>query len=250
MSWRRTGSQCVFALAAAISIAPARAQQTNIRSVRFYTVKPDRLGDFLAATKEYNAVVMKTGSDHYYSLWHSLTGDNEYARADNYAQWADLDNLTDPKIKDQAALLQTITTRIIQCTEHSHRIIEEVLPDLSLPPGGELPKMIRLLRTRVRPDRVGEYLALSKSDVLPAIKKSGLKFFSVAQLRYGAPTTEFTTVAGFNSWADLGAGFGLEKGMGKEGYQHYLATVGQLVVEREFNVYSLVPESSYLPPAK
>ena len=60
--------------AAAMLITPARAQQANIESERFYTVEPDRLADFLSATRKYNAIVMKTRSDHYYSLWHSLTG--------------------------------------------------------------------------------------------------------------------------------------------------------------------------------
>ncbi len=195
-------------------------------------------------------LLAKGGSNRYYSMWQSLTGANEFARATSYTRWADMDAGADPKMKEQAAELQGISTRIIQCTERWHTIIDEVLPDLSLPDTAETPKMIRVLRTQVRPDKVGEYVALSKSEVLPAIKKAGLKFFSVSQVRYGAPTSEFVTIAGFNSWAELGEGSGIEKGIGKEGYQRYLVTVGQLYVEREFNVYRFVPESSYLPAAK
>ena len=39
-------------LAAAVLGSPASAQDANIRSVTFYTVKPDRIGDFQAEIKE------------------------------------------------------------------------------------------------------------------------------------------------------------------------------------------------------
>jgi hypothetical protein len=106
-------------------------------------------------------------------------------------------------MKDQAAQLQSIGSRIAQCEESTHRVIEEVLPDLGLPPTGAAPTMIRVLVTQVRPDKVSEYLALVKGEVLPAAKKAGLKAYSVAQVRYGAPNTEFVSVAGLSNWADL-----------------------------------------------
>src|SRR5271170_450779 len=137
MGWkqRRAGYQCAFAMVgAAMLIAPAEAQQGNIQSVRFHTVKPDRAGDFLAATKEYTAAVRKGGSEHYYFLLHSLTGANEYVRVDNYAKWADMDQTgPEPKLKEVASQLQSINTRISQCIESSHRVIDELLPELSLP---------------------------------------------------------------------------------------------------------------------
>jgi L-rhamnose mutarotase len=230
-------------------VTPAPAQQANIRSVRFYAVKSDRIGDFQAAVKEYNAIVTKAGSTRYYSIWASLTGASEYARVDNYTKWADLDAGLDPKLQDQAAELQRITTRISGCTESSHRIIEEVLPDLSLPGTSEMPKMIRTLQTKVRPEKVNEYLELVKNEVLPAIKKSGIKDYSVAQERYGAPSSEFLSVAGLNNWADFDGGFGVEKVMGKEGYQRFLAKLRPLILETEYNVYRFQPDLSHLPAA-
>lgn len=253
MIWRPTKAACpcAFALvAAAFAIASARAQQGNIESVRFYTVKPDRLADFLAATREYNVVVTKAQSNHYFSLWHSLTGANEYARVEFYTKWADLDIVGDPKMKEQAAVLQGLVTRILQCTEGSHRVMHEVLPDSSLPPTAEVPKMIRVLRTRIRPDKVGEFLALQKSDVLPAVKKSGLKFYTFSRVRYGDPSAEFVSVAGFNGWADLDGGFGVQKGLSGAGYQQFLAKLLPLIIETQFDVFSLVSDSSYFRPAR
>jgi hypothetical protein len=234
--------------AIAAMIAPAWAQQRNLRSVTFYRVKPDRVGDFQADIKEYNAVFQKAGSDRYYTIWQSLTGSNEYARVDYHAKWVELDMpvAQDPKLKEYAADLQRIGTRIIQCTESSQRIVEEVLPELSLPSTNEVPAMIRTLRTRVRPDKLNEYLALVKGEILPAAKKSGLKAYTVAQSRLGAPTTEFLTVAGFSKWAELDQPFGVAKGLGEEGYQRLLAKIRPLILESEYNVYRFQRDLSYM----
>jgi len=241
------------AFAAAALVIPARAQEgpANIRSLSFYTVKPDRIGDFQAEIKEYEAVLTKAGAgaSHYHSMWHSLTGPNEYVLADYSTKWADFDSTPDPKLKEVQADLQRIGTRITQCTESLHRIIEEVLPDLSLPGGAGVPKMISVLRSRVRPDKVDEYLGLVKNEVLPAAKKSGLTVFSVSRVRYGAPTTEFISVAGLSKWADLDGGFGVPKGMGEEGYQRFLEKIRPLLVESEYAMYRFQPDLSYLPAA-
>jgi len=243
---RRFGYQCVFALA--MLIAPARAQQPTIQSVRFYTVKPDRVADFLAATKEVSALYAKGGSTRYYYLLHSLTGANEYLRVDNYAKWADAEAAPDPKMAEQRVQLAALTTRIVQCTEGSHRLIDELIPDLSLPQTGAV-QMIRVLRTRVRPEKIGEYLALVKSEVVPAAKKAGVKLYSTSQVRYGGSNTEFVVVSGLNAWADLDGGLFIQKAMGEDGYQRFLLKLRPLTIDSEANLYRFVPESSYLPAA-
>jgi hypothetical protein len=110
--------------------------------------------------------------------------------------------------------------------------------------------MIRVLVTKVRPDKVSDYQALQKSEVLSAAKKAGLKGYSIAQVRYGAPSTEFVSVVGLSNWADLDGGTWIEKAMGEEGYQRFLLKLRQLIIESEAVIYRLVPDSSYSPAAK
>jgi len=243
----RFGYQCVFAVvAAATMIAPARAQ--NVRSVTFYTVKPDRTGDFLAATKEYAALMKKGGSDRFFQVWHSVTGANEYAFVRNYAKWAELDVLPEPKMKEHEAQVQSIFSRIGACEESYYRVIDELLPDLSLLQTVSV-QMIRVLRTRVRPEKVNEYMALVKSEVLPAMKKAGMKVYGVSQVRYGGPNTEFINVSGLDKWADLDGGLAIQKAMGEEGYQRFLAKLRPLIIDSEAAIYRFVPDSSYMPAA-
>jgi len=144
--------------------------------------------------------------------------------------------------------LAQINMRIVDCTESWHRIIEEVNPDLSLPDSGTIPTMIRVLVSQIRPDKVNDYLALVKSDILPAIKKTGQKDYSIAQGRYGEPSATITSVAGLRNWADLDGGFGVEKALGKEGYQTFLLKLTPLVTSTQFDIYRFQPDLSYLPP--
>jgi hypothetical protein len=244
----RVVCQCIFAMAvAAALVTPAFAQDGNIRSITFYTVKPDRIGDFQAEIKEYDAILVKGGSERYASTWVSLTGPREYAHVSYYTKWADLDAGPEPKMKEQAADLARITVRIVDCTESSHRSIEEVLPDFTLS-SGEMPKMIRVLVTQVRPDRFNEYLELARNEILPAVKRGEVKDYNFSETRFGASSTEVVSVAGLSSWADLDGGFGAEKGLGKEGYQALLNKVRPLIVSSEYNVYRFEPDLSYLPP--
>jgi hypothetical protein len=238
-------------VAVAALATPASAQSANIRSITFYTVKPDRIGDFQAEIKEYNAILAKAGSDRYSTVWVSLTGPYEYARVQMYSKWADLDNSVDkdPKLKDQAADLARASFRIIDCTSSWHREIEVVNPDLSLPDDGNEPKMIRVLVTQVRPDKYHEYLDLQKNEIFPAVKKGGATAYNFAEIRFGQFGPEFVSVTGFNNWADLDDTIGAEKGLGKDGYQALVNQVRALIVQSEYLVYRYEPDLGYLPAA-
>lgn len=249
LNLRKLVCQCILALTVALAlVTSASAQRGNIRSITFYTVKPDRIGDFQAEIKEFNAVYAKGGATEYNSVWVSLTGPHVYARVMYYNKWAELDVGRDPKLKDQAADLARIGTRITDCTESWRRIIEEIQPDLSLPPSNEMPKLVRVLVTQVRPDKYKEYLSLVKSDILPAAKKGQLKMYEFSETRYGGPNTEVSSVVAMDSWGDLDGDIGIQKGLGKEGYQALLDKVRPLIVQSEVNEYRFQPELSYLPP--
>ncbi len=250
LNLRRFLCLCVLASTFAVVLTTsAQAQRGNIRSITFYTVKPDRIGDFQAEIKEFNALYAKGGSTNYSSMWVSLTGAREYARVSYYNKWADLDAGPDPKLKDQAADLARIGTRIIDCTAGSRRVIEEIQPDLSLPESNDVPKMVRVLVTQVRPDKYQEYLSLVKSDVLAAAKKGEIKMYEFAETRYGGPNTEVSSVVAMDNWGDLDGDVGIQKGLGKDGYQALLSKVRQLIIQSEVNEYRYLPDLSYLQPA-
>jgi hypothetical protein len=237
------------AAAAAALVTFASAQTGNIRSITFVSVKPDRIGDFQAEIKEVHALMAKDKSTRYSSVWLSLTGTREYAIVTYYDKWSELDAGPDPNTKEDAADLARLQTRMIDCAASWRRTIEEIQPDLSLPPTPEIPKMVRVLTTLIRPEKYKEYLDLVKTDILPAAQKAGLKTYAFAEARYGAPNTQVTSVVDMEKWGQLDEPFGVEKGLGKEGYQALLGKLRPLIVQAEVNEYRFEPDLSYLPPA-
>jgi hypothetical protein len=247
---RNVVCRCVLVAAVAATLVTiASAQTGNIRSITFVSIKPDRVGDFQAEIKEVHALMKKDNSTRYSSVWVSLTGPREYALVSYYDKWSELDAGADPNTKDDAADLARLQTRMIDCALSWRRTIEEIQPDLSLPMSTEMPKMVRVLTTLVRPEKYKEYLDLVKSDVLPAAQKGGLKTYIFAETRYGAPNTQVSSVIAMDKWAELDEPIGIEKALGKEGYQALLGKIRPLTVQAEVNEYRFEPDLSYLPPA-
>lgn len=238
-----------FLVVAALAVTLATlASAQNIRSITFVTVKPDRIGDFQAELKEVHALMKKDNSTRYSSVWVSLTGPREYAIVSYHSKWSELDAGADPNIKDDAGDLARLQTRLVDCAASWRRTIEEIQPDLSLPMSPEMPKMVRVLTTLVRPEKYKEYLDLIKSDVLPAAQKGGLKTYIFAETRYGAPNTQVSSVVAMDKWGELDEPMGIEKALGKEGYQALLVKVRPLIVQAEVNEYRFESDLSYLPP--
>jgi len=249
LNLRRIVGQCILALTVtAALVTSASAQQGKIQSITFYTIKPDRVGDFQAGVKELHALYVKAGTTRYGSVWLSLTGPRTYVVASYYEKWADLDAGSDPKLKDVEADVARINARIMACVDSYRRVIAEIQPDLSIENATEMPKMIRVLTTEVRPEKFREYLALVKSDILPAAQKSGMKLYEFSETLYGGPNTEVTSVVGMDHWADLDGGYGVEKALGKEGYEALRVKIRPLIVHSEYDEYRFQPELSYLAP--
>jgi quinol monooxygenase YgiN len=250
LSLRKVVCLCILTLGfAAALVTSASAQQGTVQSVTFYTVKPDRIGDFLAEIKEYDALLAKGGSTNYASMWMSLTGPREYVRASYYHTWSELDAGPDPKLKDEAADLARVNMRIIDCTSSWRRIIAEIQPDLSIELATDMPKMIRVLTTDVRPEHYNDYLALVKSDIMPSAQKAGLKLYEFSETRYGASSSQVTSVVPMGSWSELDQPYGVEKALGKDGYEALRAKVRPLIDQSTYNEYRFLPDVSYLAPA-
>lgn len=249
-SSRTLSPRCAFALVSlSILAVQLPAQERNFRSTTYYKIDPGRIGDFQAAVKEYNAVLAKAHDDHPYSMWVSLSGDREYVLVSYQAKLAELDMLRrdDPKLKDFQADLTRIAARINHCALGVRSSIGEINKDLTLPVAKDMPKMVSVLRITLQPDKVDQYLALAKSELLPAVKKSGIKTYATVRMRYGASRAEIVSSAGVDSWADLDGTSPIVKAMGADAYEKYLNKVRPLMTAVEYNVYRYQPELSYRP---
>lgn len=247
-SWACTGLLMAIT-AGAVFAQPA---QPTIRSVTFYTIKADRIGDYLAAVKDLAALRAKAGSARYSSTWASLSGPREYALVTYRSKWAELDVVADAKMQPVAMQYAALLARINATVESSRTVHHALDSELSLPlPTGDPQPLARVLRTWVRPDQVDAYRALTKSDVLPAYKRAGTKFYSVARTRFGGSTFEFTSVTGLDKWAELDSEVPLIKAMGGQAaYEKFLAKRATMVARTEVEMYRFLKDQSYMPPAR
>ncbi len=141
--------------------------------------------------------------------------------------------------------------RYRSCIESTDRVIDEVVPDLTVRlPLPEPPKLVRLLRTVVKPDRLEEYMALIRTEIVPPAKKSGMPLFHTSRTRFGGPVTEFRTVTVLNGWADLDGTAPVVTALGgRDAYQKFLAKQRQLIVESDVTVLAHQADISYLVKA-
>jgi hypothetical protein len=169
-----------------------------------------------------------------------------------YQKWAEMDQppSSDPALKEYAGQLSAIAARIYNTVASSRRLIEVVDPELSLPAGGEPPPMVSVLRTRVRPDRLNDYMAAFKGDFWPAVKKSGLKVYMTSRTRFGGSSYEITRVSGIEKMAQLDGPSPIVQAMGESAYNAYLAKIRPMTVSSEYQLYRYNKEASYLPPAQ
>lgn len=240
------------ALAATLSPI-ALPQQGNIRSVTFFTIKGGEVGNYLSAVKELNAVLKKAGSTNYSSTWRAESGPREFALVRYHQKFAEMDQApgSDPKLKDVASQLTAISMRINNTIESSRRTIEVIDPEMSLPMTPEPPAMVSVLRSRVRPDRLNDYLAAFKSDLWPAVKKSGIKVYMSSRTRFGGSSYEITRVSGVDNYAQLDGESPIIKAMGgRAAYDAFLAKIRPMTVSSEYQLYRFMKDQSYLPPSQ
>lgn len=246
---RQNGAIATFAALALASYfgESALAQPVgNIRSIRHITVKAERAGDLTAAIKEANAVFKKAGREKPIIIWRSLTGPTELLRVDYYEKFADLDSEAYPKMKPYEGEYAAIARRILDSFAKSERVIDIVLPDLSLPRAATPPKMLMIWTARIKMDKAREFYELEKNEFLPAMKNAGVHSYNFARTRFGGPNGEVRSAVGLDNWAELDGPSLVRKGMGDK-YAAYVAKVEGMLEEYRYDIYRLDPELSYIP---
>jgi len=221
-----------------------------IRSIIHFQIKPDKVGDWIAAEKEIAALRTKGGSDRGYTVWQAITGPREFIIVRYHSKWAELDLVDDPKMTAHAGAMTALAARINSCVESAWREIHSMQPDLTLPRPAEMPKMVRTARITVAPGKMDEVLSTMKSVTVPAMKSAGVTSYGVGRVRYGAGTNQILSHIGFSSWADLDGPSPVEKAAGRDAYLKYVEKIGTLTKRTEWTVYRFRPELSYTPTAK
>jgi hypothetical protein len=236
----------LFALAMLVSAQ----QEPNVRNLWFMHVKPERLDDYRAAVKDYVATAKQAGSERYFSNWSSVSGPATFVVSQYFSKWADVYTGPEEKTKSSAGSFANIVHRILECVSSREDVWDQLVPGTLVPLSGEMPKFVRVATIDVKPDKVDEFMALTKSDVVPAIKKSGASAYGMYRTVLGGPTVRFSSYVSVNALADLDGPLGAAKGMSEAEYKEFSKKTGAMGTIVQFNAYRFESEMSYLPPPK
>src|SRR5262249_14759648 len=101
----------------------------------------------------------------------------------------------------------------------------------------------------VKLEKTPEWIALYKSEVLPALRKAGVKDAGVATAVFGARAGTYYLSGFLDKATDLDGQSPLERGMGAEGFRKFLQKVTPMTASIEQNVFRVRTDLSYIPQA-
>lgn len=230
---------CVFCL-------PCLAQQQkNLRTVLFVKVKLDQEDNWKASVKDYAALVKKAGSESQFTVWESESGPHMWGVVWYTSNFKELGE-DNPKLKDSAADLTSLFSRLNGQSDSLEYWIDEMQPELMIR-SKEIPPYVRTGRSKIQPGKMEEARALFRDQIVPAVKKSGATDYGVAMARFGTPTNEFHSYLGVSGWADFDSPLGAEKGMSPAEWKAFQAKVATVIESTEWALWKYHPELSYLP---
>ena len=121
-------------------------------------------------------------------------------------------------------------------------------PDLSYvaDPAAPQPKLAILTTVDVAADKIGEFEEFIKNDWIPALKSGGGKLYEVSQVVYGGSVSQYFTLVGVESFADIGKGHPVTRALGEEGVVKLMAKAGAFTSHVERSVIRLDPDLTFM----
>lgn len=202
-------------------LAPTVRSQDGPQMLRMATVKV-KLGmnaEYEAAQKEVSDALKKAGVP-WRQVWTTTTfGDvGTYVSVTPISKFAEFDQIP-PAVKAMGETkYQQYLARVGRCLDSVNYRALIYRPDLSLMSDRQTPVAMALVVTLVvTPGKEAAYEAIIKSDIVPALKKAGVKDAWVHRTLFGGSQSEYTVVVLYEKFAEVDAGSPLARGLGAEG---------------------------------
>jgi len=123
--------------------------------------------------------------------------------------------------------------------------VELSRPEISID-SGTIPPFILLATVTVAYGKEGAWESKTRTEVLPALKKAGVKEYWVTRNMYGGESTSTYTIAtGISSLADLEEGSAVQRAMGPEAYQRFRESLIGIVTSVKLEAFRYASELSY-----
>lgn len=222
----------------------------NIQHTRRYTIKGGRMAEFESIVKDLNALYKKAGVPSATLVFQSVTGAEQVFVTRYYEKISQsLANRSDAFKGQHEAEYRALNMRLMDTVAARETRVAERDAELSLPRPAAIPAYIRVIKTQVKPGKVGEVRALIREWVDGGIEPAGIKVYTLTQTRMGGPSGEFVSVTGVDSLAALDE-MAPRKAMGEAKFSAWAAKREALIDGSEVNVLRFRPELSSWAAAK
>jgi hypothetical protein len=224
-------------------------QQRQLLMINEIQLKPETAPEWMELQKS-TLDTQKKVATRGREVWASGPGGDPYLRAvvTPIASLAQFDN-PNPFIKamgEQGFAEYSAKNRKLVASAHSTIVVTR--PDLGFGTRPTTaPKLALLSMVHAASGRGPELEAFLKSDVVPALKKGGVTYYSVVQVVFGDDVNKYMTLMLVNDFAEIAKGSPLERALGAEGMTKLTQKAGPLMTRLERRIIRYLPDLSFGP---
>lgn len=238
----------VSATALAMTTAAQTAPAPVLLQVSRVQVKPDRATEYREIEGKYTEAYKKGGGTLRAVYQGSAGNPYEYMVVTALPNFAAMDGDSVYVKGSTAAAIAALGARRSQCTT-SVNVTYERPTDIGLTDNAAMTsaKVFGVNRYQVRPGMADEFMALMKNEIVPALKKGGVKDFKLRRVEYGGSRELFTSRRAIANFAELDGGSPMEKALGKDGAAA-LTKKSRALATTQYFLYRMRTEISLLTP--
>ena len=226
-------------------------QQRQLLMINEISLKPETAPEWAELVKAETIPAQKKGGVAWRDTWANGPGGDPYLRAVvvPISSLAVFDS-PNPMIKalgEQGFAAYSAKNRRLVAGAHS--TIVTTRPDLGFGTRPATPKLAILTIVNASSGKGPDFEALLKSDVVPALKKGGVSYYSVVQVVFGDDVNKYMTLSTVNDYAELAKGSPIERALGPEGMAKLTQKAAPLITRLERRIIRHLPDLSFGPTA-
>jgi hypothetical protein len=244
-----------LATAMVVTAVPSfgQAAAPAMLNVVHYRVKIDHIQEFLEVERQIAGSFKKAApTDQFRIIYRGTVGNaTEFDVFTPLSKFADRDgeNPYNKMATEQERL--TRGARLNQYLENVQTSIDKPVTELSInTPGAPFPPAhLHGIRVRVRLGSADEYSALMKNELIPGLKREGVKTFLARRTMLGGVISDYNFAEGFEKWTEMDTPDTLPKVIGEEAFRKMMTKLNEIVTLREDTIWTYQPDLSYYPGA-
>lgn len=222
-------------------------------AITVLNVKPEMVAEWRDFAKNESIPALKKGGVKERSVWGTATFGDVFQYVtitpiESFAQY-DGDSAIQKALGRDGA--QAYLAKAARFFNGVRTFADRERPDLSYV--GKMtaaPTLAVVSFVQVAPGRGPEFESTLKTDVLPAIRRSGAAGFFVSQTVYGGDANAYTIVVPYNTFAEIGKGPAVQQALGDAAYRSLMRKNIGVVTHIERMVARYMADLSFGGPAE